>query len=148
MKVVDFCLSFPTQLAASQSDIPSSSYGLRNEKSHRHHLCFHVQPPSCSLHNLSSHCNLIPFLPVIFVFTTPLLPSPILNNKRSRINCAAMDNGGDANDVEMNGGNDMHNEEGEEELDVNRRATETLEDWLKAKATRLMNHRPVIQEAE
>ncbi|KAK2458762.1 hypothetical protein QL285_006160 [Trifolium repens] len=59
-----------------------------------------------------------------------------------------MDNGGDANDVEMNGGNDMHNEKGEEELDVNRRATETLEDWLKAKATRLMNHRPVIQEAE
>ncbi|WJX15435.1 hypothetical protein P8452_05578 [Trifolium repens] len=70
-----------------------------------------------SLHNLSSHCNLIPFLPVIFVFTTPLLPSPTLNNKRSRFNCAVMDNGGDANDVEMNGGNDMHNEKGEEELD-------------------------------
>jgi hypothetical protein len=30
-----------------------------------------------------------------------------------------MDNGGDANDVEMNGGNDMHNEKGEEELDGN-----------------------------
>ena len=28
-----------------------------------------------------------------------------------------MDNGGDANNVEMNGGNDMHNEEGEEEWD-------------------------------
>ncbi|WJX83699.1 hypothetical protein P8452_66342 [Trifolium repens] len=28
-----------------------------------------------------------------------------------------MDNGGDANDVEINGGNDMHNEEGEEDLD-------------------------------
>ncbi|KAK2403986.1 hypothetical protein QL285_053372 [Trifolium repens] len=71
-----------------------------------------------SLHNLSFHCNLIPFLPVVFVFTTPLLQSPTLNNKRSRINCAVMDNGGDANDVEMNSGNnDMHNEEGEEELD-------------------------------
>jgi hypothetical protein len=32
MKVVALRLSFPTQLAASQSDIPSSSYGLRNEK--------------------------------------------------------------------------------------------------------------------
>ncbi|WJX28278.1 hypothetical protein P8452_17021 [Trifolium repens] len=74
-------------------------------------------PPLSALHNLSSHCNLIPFLPVIFVFTTPLLPSPTLNNKHSRINCAAMDNGGDANNVEMNGGNDMHNEEGEEEWD-------------------------------
>ncbi|KAK2374830.1 hypothetical protein QL285_075764 [Trifolium repens] len=32
MKVVALCPSFPTQLAVSQSDIPSSSYGLRNEK--------------------------------------------------------------------------------------------------------------------
>jgi hypothetical protein len=32
MKVVDVSLSFPTQLPAPQSDIPSSSYGLRNEK--------------------------------------------------------------------------------------------------------------------
>ncbi|KAK2397202.1 hypothetical protein QL285_058804 [Trifolium repens] len=30
MKIVAFCLSFPTQLAASQSDIPNSSYGTKN----------------------------------------------------------------------------------------------------------------------
>ncbi|MCI41017.1 hypothetical protein A2U01_0062250, partial [Trifolium medium] len=28
------------------------------------------------------------------------------------------------------------------------RATEALDDWLKAKATRLINHRPVNQEAK
>jgi hypothetical protein len=40
------------------------------------------------------------------------------DNKRSKSSCEAnMDNGEDASDVEMISGNDMHNEEGEEDLD-------------------------------
>ncbi|PNX92846.1 hypothetical protein L195_g015989, partial [Trifolium pratense] len=33
-------------------------------------------------------------------------------------------------------------------FEVNKQATKALDDWLKVKATRLINHIPVIQEAE